>query len=52
LNQELLGDLEKGNDSHYYYSLPQDKIRDQNEIKIEATDTSDQINFLTAIIFR
>jgi len=52
LNQELLGDLEKGNDNHYYYSLPQDKIKDQNEIKIEAIDTSDQMNFLTAIVFR
>ena len=52
LNQELLGDLEKGNDNHYYYSLPQDKIKDQNEIKIEAFDTSDQMNFLTAIVFR
>lgn len=51
-NQELLGDLEKGNDNHYYYSLPLEKIRDQNEIKIEATDTSDQINFLTEIVFK
>ena len=52
LNQELLGDLEKGNDNHYYYSLPPEKIRDQNEIKIEVTDTLDQINFLTEIVFR
>ena len=52
LNQELLGDLEKGNDNHYYYSLPQDKIRDQNEIKIEATDTLDQMSFLTEIVFK
>ncbi|MFA5392610.1 MAG: transglycosylase domain-containing protein [Candidatus Paceibacterota bacterium] len=52
LNQELLGDLEKGNDNHYYYSLPSDKIKDQNEIKIEATDISDQINSLTEIVFR
>lgn len=52
LNQELLGDLEKNNDNHYYYSLPPEKIRDQNEIKIEVTDTSDQINFLTEIVFK
>jgi membrane peptidoglycan carboxypeptidase len=52
LNQELLGDLEKGNDNHYYYSLPPEKIRDQNEIKIEATDILDQMNFLTEIVFK
>jgi len=52
LNQELLGDLEKGNDNHYYYSLPLDKIRDQNEIKIEAIDISDQMNSLTEIVFK
>jgi membrane peptidoglycan carboxypeptidase len=52
LNQELLGDLEKGSNNYYYYSLPPEKIRDQNEIKIEVTDISDQINFLTAIVFK
>jgi membrane peptidoglycan carboxypeptidase len=52
LNQELLGDLEKGSNNYYYYSFPPEKVRDQNEIKIEVTDISDQINFLTVIVFK
>ena len=52
LNQELLGDLAKGINDHYYYDLPLGKIQEQNELKIEATDISDQTATLTEIVYK
>lgn len=52
LNQELLGPLSLGADNYYSYSLPPEKIKDQNEIKIEATDTLDQTNSLSITVFK
>ena len=52
LNQERLGDLAKGVDNHYYYDLPLNKIQDQNELKIEATDASDQMATITEIVYK
>jgi len=51
LNNELIGNLiPQGNDT-YVLNLPLQKLLNQNELKIEATDTLDQTNNQTIIIY-
>lgn len=51
LNQNLLGPLNKEND-YYYFVLPFQDLKEQNEIKIEAQDSLDQKSSSTIILFK
>ena len=51
LNQELLGPLEKGEGDNYYFIISSEKLKSQNEIKIEAQDSLGQESKAIIIVF-
>lgn len=51
LNQNLLGPLDKEN-NYYYFILPAQDLKEQNEIKIEAQDSLGQKSSSTIILFK
>ena len=51
LNKKLLGSLNKEN-NYYYFILPAQDIKEQNEVKIEAQDSLGQESSSTIILFK
>jgi len=52
LNNVLLGEMSKNSDNNFFYFLPFNLLKEQNEIKIEAKDSLDQISTATRIFFK
>ena len=52
LNNQLLGEMSKTSDNDFYYFIPFNLLKEQNEIKIEAKDSFDQTNSSSVIFFK
>ena len=52
LNNEMLGEMSKTTENNFFYFLPYNLLKEQNEIKIEAEDSFNQISTSTRIFFK
>ncbi len=52
LNNQLLGEMSKNNETDFYFFIPYNLLLNQNEIKIEAKDSLGQTNTTSIIIFK